>query len=166
MKGTELAVKLALTPVGAALDGFCVRHLGHSPVSWLFARSAGVPYNRPLLLVTVGRRTGRERPVVLPYFATPGRGVAVVGSRGGAPTDPYWARNLRAHPEAHVSLRRHEHRVRARLADGEERARLWKEITVRASIYAEYQERAKAHRELPVFVLERSDGGGFAESAG
>ena len=161
MKGTELAVKLALSPGGAAVDRFCVRHLGHSPVSWLFARSGGVPYNRPLLLVTVGRRTGRERAVVLPYFPTLGRGIAVVGSRGGSPTDPYWARNLRVHPEVHVSLRRYEYRVRARLVEGEERARLWKEIVARAAIYAEYQERAKDQREIPVFVLERSDGREF-----
>jgi len=162
VKGTELAVKFAVTPTGAAVDGFCVRHFGHSPVSWLFARSGGVAYNRPLLLVAVGRRTGRERPVVLPFFPTGGPGVAVVGSCGGAPVDPHWARNLRAHPDARISLRRGEHRVRARLAQGEERARLWPEIVERAAIYAEYQERAKAHREIPVFVLERADGGALA----
>jgi len=161
VKGTELAVKFAVTPTGAAVDCFCVRHFGHSPVSWLFARSGGVAYNRPLVLVAVGRRTGRERSVVLPFFPTGGRGIAVVGSRGGAPTDPYWARNLRAHPEAHVSLRRREYRVRARLAEGEERSRLWKEIVERAPVYAEYQERAKGRREIPVFVLERSDGQPF-----
>ena len=161
MKGTELAVKFAVTPTGAAVDVFCVRHFGHSPVSWLFARSGGVAYNRPLVLVAIGRRTGRERPVVLPFFPTGGRGVAVVGSRGGAPSDPYWALNLRAHPEAHVSLHRREHRVRARLSEGEERARLWKEIVERAPVYAEYQERARGHREIPVFVLERSDGKEF-----
>jgi deazaflavin-dependent oxidoreductase (nitroreductase family) len=158
VKGTELAVKLSLTPLGGRVDRFCVRHLGHSPVIWLFARSGGVPYNRPLLLVTIGRRSGLERPVVLPYFEA-GTGVAVVGSRGGLPTDPHWARNLRAHPEAHVVLRRREHCVRARLAHGEEREQLWKEITLRAPVYLDYQERAKAHRELPVFVLERADGG-------
>jgi hypothetical protein len=68
LKGSQLAVKLALTPRGAAIDRFCVRHLGHSPVSWIFARSEGVAYNRPLLLVTVGRRSGKERAVVLPPF--------------------------------------------------------------------------------------------------
>lgn len=158
MRGTEAAVKLALTPAGAAVDRLCVRHLGHSPVIWLFARSGRVPYNPPLLLVTIGRRTGLERTAVLPYFAA-GAGVAVVGSRGGMPTDPYWAHNLRAHPEAHVVLRRREHRVRARIARGEEREQLWKEISLRAPVYVEYQDRAKAHRELPIFVLEREDGG-------
>ena len=159
MKGSELAVKLALTPTGAALDRLCVRHLGHSPVSWLFARSDGVPYNRPLLLVTRGRRTGRERSAVLPWFDAGEGRIAIVGSRGGAPRDPHWARNLRAQPAASVHAGRREHRVRARLAQGAERAALWEAIVARAPVYAEYQERARGQREIPVFVLERADGG-------
>ena len=159
MKGTELAVKVAFTPAGAVVDRFCVRHLGHSPVGWLFARAGGVPYNPPLLLVTVGRRTGAERPVVLPYFDAAGGRIAIVGSKGGLPSDPHWARNLRAHPEARIHADRREHRVRSHLAQGAERSALWKEIVLLAPVYAEYQERAKAHREIPIFVLERTDGG-------
>jgi deazaflavin-dependent oxidoreductase (nitroreductase family) len=159
LKGSQLAVKLALTPAGAAIDRFCVRHLGHSPVSWIFARSEGVAYNRPLLLVSVGRRTGKPRAVVLPHFRAGGGRVAVVGSRGGMPTDPHWAHNLRAHPEARVIVDRREHRVRVHLAQGEELARLWPGILARSPVYAVYQERAKGHREIPVFVLERADGG-------
>jgi deazaflavin-dependent oxidoreductase (nitroreductase family) len=159
VKGSQLAVKLALTPSGAAIDRFCVRHLGHSPVSWVFARSEGVAYNRPLLLVSVGRRSGKQRAVVLPPFRAGAGRVAVIGSRGGMPTDPHWALNLRAHPEAHVIVDRREHRVRVHLAEAEERARLWGQIVARAPVYAVYRERAKAHREIPVFVLERADGG-------
>ena len=91
-----------LTPLGAAFDRWCVRFLGESPVSWVFARSEGVAYNPPILLTTRGRKSGEPRTVVLPHFrAAPGR-IAVVGSRGGMPTDPYWARNLRAHPHATI----------------------------------------------------------------
>ena len=159
MKGSKLAVKFALSPFGAAVDRLCVRHVGHSPVGWVFARSEGTAYNRPLLLTAVGRRSGRERVVVLPFFdAGPGR-IAVVGSRGGMPTDPHWARNLRAHPEASVRLARRDHRVRVTLAQGEARAPLWRAIVARAPVYAHYQELAKLHREIPVFVLERADGG-------
>jgi len=165
VKGSQLAVKLALTPTGSAIDRFCVRHLGHSPVSWVFARSEGVAYNRPLLLLTVGRRTGKERAVVLPHFRAGTGRVAIVGSRGGMPTDPHWARNLRAHPMARVIADRREHAVRVHLAQGDERAKLWGEIVARAPVYGVYQERAKAHRQIPVFVLERTDGGALEAPA-
>jgi deazaflavin-dependent oxidoreductase (nitroreductase family) len=154
MKGTRIAVAFALSPVGAAIDRFCVRHLGHSPVVWLFTRSDGASYNKPLLLTTIGRKTGRERTVVLPYFESSDGRIAVVGSRGGLPTDPHWARNLCARPDARVHRDRREQRVHAHLAQGELRARLWKEIVERAPIYARYQQRAEAHREIPVFLLE------------
>jgi deazaflavin-dependent oxidoreductase (nitroreductase family) len=158
MKGTQLAVRFALTPLGAAIDRFCVRRFGHSPVVWLFTRSDGAAYNRPLVLTTVGRKSGKQRAVVLPYFDTDDGRIAIVGSRGGMPTDPHWAGNLRACPEARVHVNRREHDVRAHLAEGDERARLWGGIVERSPIYARYQKRAAAHREIPLFVLERKDG--------
>ena len=54
MKFSQLAVRLAVTPFGAALDRWCVRFSGESPVSWVFARSEGVDYNPPILLTTHG----------------------------------------------------------------------------------------------------------------
>ncbi len=159
MKGTELAVRFALSPAGAAVDRVCVRYVGFSPVCWIFARSSGVAYNTPLLLTTVGRKTGLDRSVVLPFFAAGEGRVAIVGSRGGMPADPHWALNLRARPEARVHVRRREHRVRVRLLEGAEREPLWKEIVRRSPVYEQYQQRAARHREIPVFVLEREDGG-------
>jgi deazaflavin-dependent oxidoreductase (nitroreductase family) len=118
-----------------------------------------MPYHRPLLLVTRGRKTGKERSAVLPWFdAGPGR-VAIVGSRGGSPGDPHWAHNLRTDPEARVYSRRRRSKVRARLAQGGERTALWQAIVRLAPVYEAYQERARAHREIPVFVLERADRG-------
>ena len=158
MKASEFAVKLAVTPAGAALDRYCVRVLDDSPVSRVFAWSEGVAYNRPLLLTARGRKTGEARTVVLPYFeAGPGR-IAVVGSRGGMPQDPHWALNLRADREAVIHLKRRKQEIYARVAAGEERAMLWKQITERSPVYLTYQRRAHQYREIPVFVLERRDG--------
>ena len=42
------------------------------------------------------------RTVVLPYFSAGKGRVAIVGSRGGMPTDPHWALNLRADPNATI----------------------------------------------------------------
>lgn len=158
MKLSQVAVRLAVTPVGAAFDRFCVRWLGHSPVSFVFARSEGVDYNPPLLLTTRGRKTGVRRTVVLPYFSAGKGRVAVVGSRGGMPTDPHWARNLRAEARATIFLRRRSVEVEARLAEGDERALLWDTITARSPVYLTYQQRAAGHREIPVFILTARDG--------
>ena len=158
MKLSQVAVRVAVTPFGAAMDRLCVRWLGESPVSWIFSRSEGVEYNTPLLLTTRGRRTGQSRTVVLPYFAA-GRGrLAIVGSKGGMPTDPYWALNLRADPKATVFLRRKTVRVEVALAAGAERDRLWSSITARSPVYLTYQKRATGQREIPVFVLSSRDG--------
>ena len=158
MSAEEWVLKFAVTPLGTAIDVACVRWLGHSLVSALFARSTGVEYNPPLLLVATGRRSGRKRPVVVPFFpAGPGR-IAVVGSKGGAPKDPYWVENLRAEPQAEVHLARRRRRVRARVAEGAERAELWDAITKRAAVYLDYETRAAGQREIPVVVLESPDG--------
>lgn len=158
MKLSQVAVRFAVTPFGAAFDRFCVRYVGESPVSMIFARSEGVDYNAPLLLTTRGRKTGEKRTVVLPFFAAGKGRIAIVGSRGGLPTDPHWARNLKADPAATIFLRRREIAVEAKVAEGDERARLWESITARSPVYLTYQKRADGHREIPVFVLTARDG--------
>jgi len=158
MKFSQLAVRLAVTPFGAALDRYFVRFFGQSPVSWVFARSEGVDYNPPILLTTRGRKTGKSRTVVLPHFAAPDGCIAVVGSRGGMPTHPHWALNLMAHGEARIWIERRAVAVRAELAEGPEREPLWASITKRSPVYLDYQRRAAAHREIPVFVLTAVDG--------
>ena len=116
MKLSQVAVRFAVTPFGAALDRVCVRWFGHSPVSWIFARSEGVDYNPPLLLTTRGRKTGEKRTVVLPYFSAGTGRIAIVGSRGGMPADPHWARNLRADPSATIFVRRQSIGVEVKIA--------------------------------------------------
>jgi len=158
VKLSQLAVRLAVTPLGAALDRWAVRFLGESPVSWVFAKSEGVEYNPPILVTARGRKTGQPRTVVLPHFrAGPGR-IAIVGSRGGMPTDPHWARNLKAHPEARIWYDRREIEVDVKLVEGDARAPLWASITSRSPVYLDYQKRAAAHREIPVFELTARDG--------
>jgi len=149
----DRVVSFAVSPTGAAIDRHCVRWFGHSPVSLVFARASGQVYNVPLLLTTTGRKTGRPRSVVLPYFVS-GDTVSVVGSRGGMPTDPHWVLNLRARGECKIRLSRQDASARARIAEGDERTRLWSEITARAPVYLEYEERARGHREIPVVVLD------------
>ena len=158
MKLSKLAVQLAVTPFGASIDRTCVRYLGESPVSWVFAKSEGVEYNPPILLTTTGRTTGKDRTVVLPHFRAKDGRIAVVGSRGGMPMDPHWARNLKAHPKAKIWHAQREIEVEVELLEGAAREPLWRSITQRSPVYLAYQERARSHREIPVFVLTAQDG--------
>ena len=152
MSGSDVVVRFAVSPFGAAVDVWCVRYTGHSLVSWLFAKTYGRPYNRPLLLESTGARTGKRRRAVLPYFPA-GDAIAIVGSRGGMPIDPNWVHNLRANPDCAVRIDRKLRPVRARIATGDEREKLWTEICARAPVYVTYQKRATT-REIPVVVLE------------
>ena len=152
MNVAQAVARFAVSPGGAALDRYAVRFTGHSFVSWIFARAENLKYNAPLLLTTVGAVTGKKRTVVLPHFSV-GSALCVVASRGGSPTDPYWARNLRANPEAWIRMNRKLRSVRAHFPKGKEREVLWKPITDRAPVYLEYQQRARQNREIPVIVL-------------
>ena len=102
-------------------------------------------------LTTVGRRTGRARPVTL-YGWPDGDGVVVVGSRGGTSVDPGWAWNLRAHPRGELRIGKQERAVVAREVGGSERERLWAMVCEAFPMYASYQRRTE--RVIPLFVLE------------
>jgi hypothetical protein len=56
-----------------------------------------------LILRTKGIKTGRPRLKPLVYLPD-GERFVVFGTKGGAPTDPFWVRNVLADPEAAVEL--------------------------------------------------------------
>ena len=104
------------------------------------------------ILFTKGRKSGEERTNPL-IFGRDGDNVVLVASKGGAPADPGWFRNLQQTPEAEIQVMGDRWRVRARVAEGEERERLWR---LMAEIWPHYDEYAvKTDREIPVVVLER-----------
>jgi deazaflavin-dependent oxidoreductase (nitroreductase family) len=105
-----------------------------------------------LALTTLGRRSGKPRRTMLIYGKDGDRYV-VVASKGGAPEHPLWYENLTAHPEVVVQVLADRFHARARTAEGEERARLWKRMAGIFPNYDEYQQ--KTSREIPVVVLER-----------
>lgn len=105
-----------------------------------------------LLLVTKGRKSGQKFLFPLFYGKT-GGSYFVIASKGGAPEHPGWYRNLLANPEVEIQVGTAKMKARARVAQGEERARLWKEGVVFWPPYADYQVKAGA-REIPVVVLD------------
>jgi len=75
-------------------------------------------------LRTVGRRSGRERAVILCYVQD-GADLVTLAMNGWGAASPAWWLNLRALPEAEADLPDGVRRVRARAATGAERDRLW-----------------------------------------
>ena len=80
-----------------------------------------------LRLKTVGRRSGQERAAILGYYED-GPNLVTLAINGWANGEPAWWLNLQAHPHAMVELKNGSRAVRARAAEGEERARLWAEV--------------------------------------
>ncbi|HEX5365539.1 MAG TPA: nitroreductase family deazaflavin-dependent oxidoreductase [Acidimicrobiales bacterium] len=106
-----------------------------------------------LLLHTTGARSGAERVNPVVYMADGDR-LVVFASKAGAPTDPDWFRNLVAHPDVTVEVGGDTVPMRARVAEGDERERLWARQVEAMPGFAEYQ--AKTARRIPVVVLERA----------
>ena len=114
----------------------------------LFGQIAGTPV---LLLTTVGRRSGAPRTVPVVYLPD-GERMVVIGSNAGHETAPAWSLNLEANPVAEVEVGRERRNVRARVAEGEERAELWRKMNEQYSGFDDYN--ARTTREIRLFVLD------------
>ena len=105
-----------------------------------------------LLLTTKGRKSGEPRTTPLIY-ENAGDAYVVVASKGGAPEHPGWYANLAKTPEVELQVRDEVFPAHARVADGEERERLWKLAAQQWPAYDDYAK--KTDREIPVVVLDR-----------
>jgi deazaflavin-dependent oxidoreductase (nitroreductase family) len=104
-----------------------------------------------LLLTTVGRKSGRRRTTPLMY-GRDGDTVVVIASNSGADRDPGWWRNLKAHPDATIQIKRVTIAVRAEQASPDEKARLWSEMAKVYPAYDEYQ--MNTVRLIPLVLLK------------
>jgi deazaflavin-dependent oxidoreductase (nitroreductase family) len=112
------------------------------------ARLGRLPF---LLLEHRGRKSGRRYEAPLLYMAD-GQRFVVVASNAGDDRDPAWWENLKARPETTVQVGPERLPVRARAAEGPERAELWRRLLEGWPEYARYEQRTE--RPLPVVVLE------------
>ncbi len=109
------------------------------------------PGNRnTLLLVTNGRKTGREVTTPLLYVEDKEK-LYVVASFGGSDTPPRWYLNLTANPEVAVEVRGRTGRYRARSLTVEEAAPVWPKLLELFPPYAGYQK--KTRRLIPIVEL-------------
>jgi deazaflavin-dependent oxidoreductase (nitroreductase family) len=114
-------------------------------------RVGGMFEGTPLLLLHhTGAKSGKRRINPLAYQSDDGRYV-VFASKGGAPTNPDWYRNLMAEPNVSIEVGTDTIDVVASEATGEERERLYRTQAERSPQFAEYEK--QAGRIIPVIVL-------------
>jgi deazaflavin-dependent oxidoreductase (nitroreductase family) len=109
-----------------------------------------------LLLHHVGAKSGESRVNPLAYQADAGRYV-IFASKAGAPTNPGWYYNLKAHSDTTVEVGADTIAVTASEAAGEERERLYRTQAERVPQFAEYEQNTE--RVIPVIVLTPTTAG-------
>lgn len=109
-------------------------------------------HGRPTVIVTSkGARSGKLRKNPVMCVERDGA-YAAVASKGGAPENPSWYRNLVDHPLVELQDATVKGDFTARELSGDERATWWERAVEAFPNYAEYQE--STDREIPVFLLE------------
>jgi deazaflavin-dependent oxidoreductase (nitroreductase family) len=104
-----------------------------------------------VILHTIGRKSGNEHKVTLPFWMDPEGRRVVVGSFAGAPSNPAWCLNLMDHdanPTVKIRVRGGFYECDAEVLEGDERARIWGLLTADREYYIDYQSRTE--RELPL----------------
>ncbi|HEV7827128.1 MAG TPA: nitroreductase/quinone reductase family protein [Mycobacteriales bacterium] len=113
----------------------------------------------PLTLVHHrGRRSGREYVAPMMYLASEGDPdvIYVFASKAGAPENPEWYHNLLAAGAATVEVRTETYAVTVTELTGAERDRVYDEQARRYPGFAEYAQRTRGTRTIPVLALRRS----------
>lgn len=136
-RGLRWAGKLNV-PVYRATGGHLMGKVNRAPV---------------LLLTTTGRRSGQKRTAPVVYLEDDGR-LSVINTNAGNVRVPAWSLNLDANPEAEVEVGRRRLAVRARAAEGEERAVLWRRHNRQYAGFDEYMEDLPDDRPVTVYVLD------------
>ena len=105
-----------------------------------------------VILHHTGAKSGQERQTPL-VSRVDGDRVLLFASKAGAPTHPDWYHNLVANPRARIEIGTEVRDVVARVAEGEERDRLWERQKQEMPGFADYEATAGS-RQIPVVVLE------------
>lgn len=128
----------------ATIEVAQIRRFGRSLLSVAFS-------TRVLVLHSTGRRSGLERCTALAVHQDADATLLVVGGAGGQQRTPDWVANLRANPNAAVTLDRRHFAVEALELRGAERSAVWADLAGIWPRIDNYQRRAG--RTVPVFRL-------------
>jgi deazaflavin-dependent oxidoreductase (nitroreductase family) len=106
-----------------------------------------------ILIHHIGAKSGTERVTPVGCFPQSDGRFAIIASDGGAPTNPDWYYNLKAHPEINVEFGTETFAVAVRELEGAERKKVWADAASAAPGLGEYQN--KTTRTIPVLLLTR-----------
>ncbi|GAB2456004.1 nitroreductase family deazaflavin-dependent oxidoreductase [Jatrophihabitans fulvus] len=105
-----------------------------------------------LLLHTTGRKSGKDYTHPLIYREW-GDAYLIVASKGGAPEAPDWFKNIEKDPTVVVQIKADKFTADARVANAEERPKMWQHMV---EVWPDYEDYAKkTDREIPIVVLDR-----------
>lgn len=112
---------------------------------------AGAPM---IIMHTTGAKSGVERTIPVVYFPQTDGTMVVIASKAGAPTNPDWYHNIKAHPRFDVEVGTETFPVDAAELTGAERDTVWTGAVAAMPNFGEYQE--KTTRVIPVLRLTRA----------
>ncbi len=103
-----------------------------------------------LILHTRGRKSATLRKFALIY-GRDGEDYVLIASKGGAPDNPGWYKNLVAHPDVEIQVWDKVIPVTARTGTAADKQRVWPAMAKQWPGYDEYQRNTK--RDIPVVLL-------------
>lgn len=146
-------------PIGATAAGvWAIKHLV-SPLHRLMIRISGgrvvlgaQPARPILLLVTTGRRSGRERSTPV-FYLRDGEHLIICNANPGFERPNPWVLNLQAHPAARIQIGPQTFEVRAREASGGEIEQYWPRLV---AMWPAYQTHFARSGQRTLFILDRA----------
>ena len=148
---------LAATKLGVALLRPTANHLDQlvSRLTGGKRSFAGIVTGVPaVILTTTGAKSGEHRTVTVYGIPHPD-GLALIASNWGGVKHPAWYHNLKANPEATVSLEGDTWHATARPATPGERDEIWAKGLEIYPGWRKYEARA-GERKIEAFVLSRN----------
>jgi deazaflavin-dependent oxidoreductase (nitroreductase family) len=104
-----------------------------------------------LVLTTTGAKSGEKRETPLVY-SRDGEDIVIIASKGGAPSHPAWYHNIVANPRVTIELNGARFAADARIAEGNERRRLYDQHAELHDSFAAYEAKTGG-RVIPVIAL-------------
>ena len=146
----------AATKVGAGFLRRTAHHLDRLITKLTGGRSsfAGIATGVPAVVLTTTGAKSREPRTVALYGIPHPDGVGLIASNFGGPKHPAWYYNLKANPEATVSIGRDTWHATARLATPRERDEIWAKGIEIYPGWRRYETRA-GNRHIEAFILSR-----------